>query len=444
MAKTAELHIAILADAKQAISAFEDLKSKSKNNMDLVKGAVLGASGAILGEFTDATKVAMDHQQQVAKVEQAYRNLNLPVGDVNKAMEEIDASARKTGLSADDSVEAYSRLVAATHDSGKAMEELSTAQDLAAFKGVSVTDAAKAMTSAQVGNTRALKEMGIATKDQYGHALTATEVMEKLTAAVHGQADAYGSTAAGQMARFHESIDQIQVTIGNALLPALQGFLDLLQPLLSFLNENTTITKILVPILVALGGAIVGISVGVKVWTAAQTALDVVLNANPIGIIIVAVAALAAGIIYAYNQFKPFRDVVQWVWDALKSLADWVGAHWKLIIDLMLGPIGILLTNFDKVIAAIQKIIEWLGKIKDAASNAVGWLGKVGGGLISHIPGLGSLAAGPAPPAATPMGAYVSIAVYVAPGDAFPEAVYRGLKEYQRRHRRTELAAIFP
>jgi hypothetical protein len=68
MAKTAELHIAILADAKQAISAFEDLKSKSKNNMDLVKGAVLGASGAILGEFTDATKAAMGHQEQVAKV----------------------------------------------------------------------------------------------------------------------------------------------------------------------------------------------------------------------------------------------------------------------------------------------------------------------------------------------------------------------------------------
>jgi phage-related protein len=437
MAKTAELHIDILASADKAISAFNDLKTKSTGSMDLVKGAALGAGVAIVGEFTEAAKAATAHQEQVAKVEQAYRNLNLPVGDVGKAMEEIDASARKTGLSADDSVEAYSRLVAATHDSGKAMEELSTAQDLAAFKGISVTDAAKALTSAQAGNTRALKEMGIATKDAEGKQLSTEEVMKKLTEAVHGQADAYGQTAAGQMARFHESLDQMQVTIGNALLPAIQGMLNLIQPLFDWLSKNTDVTKILLPIIVGLGGAIAGVTVAVKVWTTAQAALDAVMDANPIVLVVLAIAGLVAGVVLAYQHFAPFRDAVQWVWDALKGLGDFIGAHWKLIIDLLLGPLGILLTNFDKVTAAIKTVIDWLGKVKQAASDAFGWLGKVAGGVggaLSHIPGLGGLSA-PAP-----AGTVAYVAVYVQPGDDFAEAVYRGLREYQRRHRRPELA----
>ena len=37
----------------------------------------------------------------------------------------------------------------------------------------------------------------------------------------------------------------------------------------------------------------------------------------------------------------------------------------------------------------------------------------------------------------------VPITVYVSPGDSFPEAVYAGLREYQRRHIRPELAGLF-
>ena len=442
MPKSAELHLDVIANVEKAVKSFEDLKNSSGSTMDKVKAGVAGASTAILAEFGVATKAAMDHQVQVAKVQQSYANLGLPMGDVNKAMEEIDASARKTGLSADDSVEAFNKLVVATHDSGKAMEELGTAQDLAAMKGVSVTDAAKALNQAQEGNTRALKEMGIATVDAAGKQLSSQAIMEKLTAAVHGQADAYGNTAAGEMSRFHESLDQIQVVIGNALLPAIQGFLNLLQPLMDWLSKNESITRILVPVVVALGGAIAGISVGVKIWTAAQAALDVVLDANPIGLVVVAVAALAAGVIYAYNTFKPFHDAVDAVFGVIRSLGDWIGAHWKLIIEVMLGPLGLLIGNFDRVVSAIQNVLNWLGKIKQAASDAFGWLGKVTGsvgGALSHIPGLGGLSVG----APAPAGAVAYVAVYVQPGDNFPDAVYRGLREYQRRHVRPELRALF-
>lgn len=47
-----------------------------------------------------------------------------------------------------------------------------------------------------------------------------------------------------------------------------------------------------------------------EAYTAVQTALNVVLTANPIGIVVVALAALAAGLVYAYNNSEEFRRIV--------------------------------------------------------------------------------------------------------------------------------------
>ena len=98
--------------------------------------------------------------------------------------------------------------------------------------------AADAIIKANEGNTRALKEMGIATTDAAGKQLSHTAIMQKLTAAVHGQAAAFGQTASGEMARYKESIDQAKVAIGEALLPALKSLLGMLQPVFTWLANN--------------------------------------------------------------------------------------------------------------------------------------------------------------------------------------------------------------
>ena len=62
--------------------------------------------------------------------------------------------------------------------------------------------------------------------------------MAKLTAAVHGQADAFGQTAVGGMARYNESVEQTKEKVGEALLPALQPVLKILQPLFDWLSRT--------------------------------------------------------------------------------------------------------------------------------------------------------------------------------------------------------------
>ena len=56
-------------------------------------------------------------------------------------------------------------------------------------------------------------------------------------------------------------------------------------------------------------------------WKAAQVVLNVVLSANPIGLVIMAIGALVSAVVYAYNNCESFRKIVDKVWEAIKPLA---------------------------------------------------------------------------------------------------------------------------
>ena len=437
MAKAATLNIDIVAKAETAIAAFESIKEKSSGAYSAMKIAAVGASTAVLAALGDATKEAADHEAGVAKLEQAYKNAGVPMGDFKSSLEEIDTTSRRTGQSAEDNIAAYTTLVTATRDAATAHHELGTAQDLAAYKGVSVQEAAVAITRAQEGNTRALKEMGIATTDAAGKQLPAAELMGKLEEAVHGQADAFGDTASGQMARYKESLDQAKISVGEALLPALQKVLDILQPVFSWLSNNTAVLQVLAPIVAVVAGAVVALTLAMKVWAVVQWAVNIAMDANPIGLLIVAIIGLVGGVIWAYTHLNVFKQIVNDAWAVLRMLGDWILAHWWVIVDVMLGPLGLLLTNLGRVKQIIEDVIGALKRVGDAVSSALGWLGKIpGAGILKSLNPFSMPVPGPAPQP-------VIVNIAATAGDDLPEVVYWALREYQRRHVRPELAALF-
>ena len=67
-----------------------------------------------------------------------------------------------------------------------------------------------------------------------------------------------------------------------------------------------------------------------KVFAAGQWLVNAALTANPIGIVIVAIAALVAGLIYAYKHSETFRKIVNAAWAGVKAgaLAMWAGIKW--------------------------------------------------------------------------------------------------------------------
>ncbi|MEV6806713.1 peptidoglycan DD-metalloendopeptidase family protein [Streptomyces sp. NPDC051132] len=62
--------------------------------------------------------------------------------------------------------------------------------------------------------------------------------------------------------------------------------------------------------------------VATKIWTIVQAALNLVLTANPLALVVVGIVALVAAVIYAYENFESFRDVVQTAWDGIQTAAQ--------------------------------------------------------------------------------------------------------------------------
>ncbi|MEU9065815.1 phage tail tape measure protein [Streptomyces sp. NPDC048306] len=90
-------------------------------------------------------------------------------------------------------------------------------------------------------------------------------------------------------------------------------------------------------------GVILAASAVTRGWAAAQTVLNAVMSANPIGLIIVGIVALGAALVVAYNKSETFRAIVQGAWQGIQSAAM---TAWN----------GFLKPAFDGIWAALQQV----------------------------------------------------------------------------------------
>lgn len=101
--------------------------------------------------------------------------------------------------------------------------------------------------------------------------------------------------------------------------------------------------------IVAVAAAQKMVTIATTAWTAIQKVLNVVLTANPIGLIITAIGALVAGLIAAYKNCEGFRKIVDKVWEAIKPLAN----------AIMNG----LAKAFEWLVEKCKEAWEWLKNI---------------------------------------------------------------------------------
>ena len=155
------------------------------------------------------------------------------------------------------------------------------------------------------------------------------------------------------------------------------------------------------------GAAITG------VFTAAQAALNIVLNMNPISLIVLAIAALIGAFIAAYAASEDFRNIVNGIFDAITGLigvivGGLVGAF-ELLVSvaktvgeaLMNSPLGIF---FKLAMAVAEGIGGILGAVfgggnKPSPTASTG-SGVVTGG-INGSPGMRTSGVNVAPVAVT-------------------------------------------
>lgn len=117
-------------------------------------------------------------------------------------------------------------------------------------------------------------------------------------------------------------------------------------------------------------------TVATNLATVAQTALNFVLNANPIGIVITLVAGLVTGLVLLYNKNEWFRNGWNTVWSGIV-------AGFKKFVNLIISGLNGLIDGINFVINALDKI----------HFDVPDWVPLVGGQSIgvdipeaSHIP----------------------------------------------------------
>ncbi|MCT1857348.1 phage tail tape measure protein [Micrococcus luteus] len=210
-----------------------------------------------------------------------------------------------------------------------------------------------------------------------------------------GRAD--GTITQGGLLGFMEALSaRVQEVYGwfqNSLIPALAAFGGWVQQNSSWLGF----------LAVALGaaGAAVGILVGAfKAWAAITKAvtaaklllttsfaqLNTVMAANPIGVVIVVLAALVAAAIYAYQNFEWFRQIVDGAWNGIKAAtqAAWEGVirpAFEAISTWITGTLvpafmtfwqGVIVPAWEGISAAISA--AWNGVILPALSAFGSWI----------------------------------------------------------------------
>ncbi|MEU6582813.1 phage tail tape measure protein [Nocardia sp. NPDC046763] len=137
-------------------------------------------------------------------------------------------------------------------------------------------------------------------------------------------------------------------------------------------------------------GAAVAAGLAEKGMAAAQWLLNAAMDANPIGLVVAGIAALVAGVIYAWNHFDWFRNGLKEIWNFL----------WKDLIKPIIG----LIVDYIKVWIEIGKFLyehalkpafdgikDGLTSVKDGFGHAVDWI-KDKWGTIEKIVGTPAVA----------------------------------------------------
>jgi hypothetical protein len=119
----------------------------------------------------------------------------------------------------------------------------------------------------------------------------------------------------------------------------------------TFVQENATVVAIAGVAIAAFAAAIIAVNIAMKVaaattaiLTAAQYAYNLALSLNPIGIVIIALAAFVAAVIVAYKTSDTFRGFVDGLGNAFKAAFNWISENVAPIIS---GVVNALKTAFN-------------------------------------------------------------------------------------------------
>ena len=166
--------------------------------------------------------------------------------------------------------------------------------------------------------------------------------IDNCNGAAQSMADTMNDNLEGQLTILKSQLQELAISFGEILLPAVKSIVSFLQGFINVLNsmpdgmKQTIVTIALVaaalgPVLIIIGKVISAVGTimtivpkvagVIKTVQGAFAALNATMLANPIVLIIAAIAALVAAFIYLWNTNEEFRQFWINLWEDIKEIA---------------------------------------------------------------------------------------------------------------------------
>jgi phage-related protein len=179
------------------------------------------------------------------------------------------------------------------------------------------------------------------------------------------------------------------VQLATQAVPLLTGAITFLAPVLmglvTFISENMSwlgpialgITGLVLAVkgLAAVAAVVRG---AIVAWTAVQWLLNIAMDANPIGLIVLAIAALIAIAAVVIAYWEPISGFFVDLWNNIwKWTSDRISAIRDFIVNVWNGIIGFFTGLGSKIGTAFQAVLTWFGSLP----------GKIGT-FLANLPGV--------------------------------------------------------
>lgn len=294
--------------------------------------------------------------EQSGKLDMLFRASQasgLSVSDLATKMQDSGVVLRAVGFDFDKSAALIATMGKAGVDVSDIMPALGKSLAMAAKDGKSATDVFTDTFNKIAGAPDSVQAAGVAVEVFGAKAgpklaemiregkLSFTDMM----AAVQGGSETI-TGAAKDTEDFQEKFELLKNKAFVALEPIATRIFNIVGEGMSWITDHANIA---IPAILGLVGAFtawkvatIASKVATEIATAVQWAFNAAMDANPIMLVVIAIAALVAGIVWAYTHVDWFRKAVDTAWQGIKTASLWL---WNNVLQPVFNAIAFYITN---------------------------------------------------------------------------------------------------
>jgi hypothetical protein len=360
-----------IARAKKEFNSLETTSEKVGYGMEKAFVPAIAAVGALAAGLGMAAKAAAeDEAAQAALAVQLENSTGAGQEQIAEVEKAISAMSRQAAVADDVLRPAFAALVRGTKDINEAQSQMSLVLDISRATSIDATTVADALAKAYEGNFKALRSLTPEMANLIREGADMETIISVLGGTFGGANQAFTETAEGGMAKMQIAFAEMQESIGAAVLPLLERLVPIITKMAQAVEENADVVIILAGVIGTLSAAIIAYNAAIKTAAFLQTAFNITLAANPIGLVVAAIVLLGAALVAAYAKFEGFRKVADAVFGALK-------AGIKIAVDYVASYLNSMVSVFRTVFNTIANL--WNSTLGGLSFEIPDWVPGIGG-----------------------------------------------------------------